>query len=133
GEISIDKEPAYRDAISTQLFVGYDRVVESGVAVSRAIHGSTLAINTILQEAGARIGLITTGGFRDVLEIGRGNRTDIYDFFWKPPAPLIPRHLRRQVRERIDFDGSVVQPLDAAEVVEQARFLVEQGEVEVIA
>jgi N-methylhydantoinase A len=133
GQISIDKEPAYRDAISKQLLVGYDRVVGADLQVSRAIHGSTLVINTILQESGARSGLITTNGFRDVLEIGRGNRTDIYDFFWSAPAPLIPRHLRRQVQERIGFDGGVVEPLDVAEVLDQARFLVEEGGVEVIA
>ena len=132
GDISIDKEAAYRDEISRQLFVGYDRIVGEDADVKRLIHGSTLAINTILQEKGARAGLITTAGFRDVLEIGRGNRTDIYDFFWTPPAPLIPRHLRREVAERVDFEGEVVEPLDTGGLLEQARFLVEEGGVEVI-
>jgi N-methylhydantoinase A len=132
GSISIDKEAAYRDAISRQLFVGYDRVVGEDADVRRLIHGSTLAINTILQEKGAHAGLITTAGFRDVLEIGRGNRTDIYDFFWTPPAPLIPRHLRVEVDERVDSAGEVVRPLDTDGLLERARFLVEEGGVEVI-
>ncbi len=132
GDISIDKEAAYRDEISRQLFVGYDRIVGEDADVKRLIHGSTLAINTILQEKGARAGLITTAGFRDVLEIGRGNRADIYDFFWTPPAPLIPRHLRLEVAERVDFEGEVVEPLDTGGLLEQARFLVEEGGVEVI-
>ena len=132
GAISIDKEAAYRDAISRQLFVGYDRAVGEDADVRRLIHGSTLAINTILQAKGARAGLITTAGFRDVLEIGRGNRTDIYDFFWTPPAPLIPRHLRVEVDERVDYAGDVVRALDADALLERARFLVEEGGVEVI-
>ena len=132
GSIAIDKEAAYRDAISRQLFVGYDRIVGADADVRRLIHGSTLAINTILQETGARAGLITTAGFRDVLEIGRGNRTDIYDFFWTPPTALVPRHLRREVDERVDFAGAVVAPLDEAGVLAQARFLVEEGDVEVV-
>ena len=74
GSVSIDKEAAYRDAISRQLFVGMDRILDEPAELARVIHGSTLAINTILQEAGAKVGLITTAGFRDVLEIGTTKR-----------------------------------------------------------
>ena len=111
GEIRIDKEPAFRDEIAERLFAGYQRLV-GGEPLARLIHGSTIAINTILQEKGARVGLITTAGFRDVLEIGRGNRTDIYDFFWQPPAPLVPRRLRREVRGRLGYLGEELEPLD---------------------
>ena len=69
GEIRIDKEPAFRDEIAERLFAGYQRLV-GGEPLARLIHGSTIAINTILQERGAKVGLITTGGFRDVLESG---------------------------------------------------------------
>ena len=132
GEVSIDKEAAHRDAISSQLFVGYDRVTGGDTGLERFVHGSTLAINTILQEAGAKVGLITTRGFRDVLEIGRGNRPDIYDFFYRPPRTLVPRHLRREVGERMAFDGEPLEPLDLADLDGAVAALVEHG-VEAIA
>lgn len=128
GEFVTDKEAAFRDAIAEQLFVGYDRLVEGGGAtLARFVHGSTLAINTILQENGAKVGLITTRGFRDVLEIGRGNRTEVYDFAFSPPRPLVPRHLRREVTERTDFRGNEVAPLDLAELEVEVEALVAQG------
>ena len=133
GEIVVDKEPAFKDEVGRQLFVGYDRVAAgAGAAISRLIHGSTLAINTILQESGARVGLITTRGFRDVLEIGRGNRVDIYDFFYEPPSALVPRRLRREVSERSGPQGEVVSPLDLDELEREAGFLLRQG-VEAVA
>ena len=67
----------------------------------RLLHGSTVVLNALLQERGATVGLITTPGFRDVLELGRGNRPDIYDWLVTPPDPLVPRHLRREVPERL--------------------------------
>jgi N-methylhydantoinase A len=133
GEIVVDKEPAFKDEVARQLFVGYDRTAATASAsVGRMIHGSTLAINTILQESGAPVGVITTRGFRDVLEIGRGNRVDIYDFFYDPPAALVPRRLRREVTERSGPDGDVILPLDLAELEQEAAFLVRNG-VEAIA
>lgn len=133
GEIVVDKEPAFKDEVGRQLFVGYDRVAAAAVGgIGRLIHGSTLAINTILQESGARVGLITTRGFRDVLAIGRGNRVDIYDFFYDPPAALVPRRLRREVSERSGPRGEVVTPLDLGELEREARFLLAQG-VEAVA
>jgi N-methylhydantoinase A len=133
GSVSIDKEAAYRDAISRQLFVGMDRILDEPAELARVIHGSTLAINTILQEAGASVGLITTAGFRDVLEIGRGNRTDIYDFFLRPPHALVPRHLRREVTERMDHLGNELAPLDLDELDREASFLIDEAQVDVIA
>lgn len=84
------------------------------------IHGSTIAINAVLQRAGAATALITTEGFRDVYEIGRGNRSDPYNLFFKKPVPLVPRRLRREVPERMLADGSIKMPLD----VEHARKLI---------
>jgi N-methylhydantoinase A len=84
------------------------------------LHGSTIAINTVLQRAGARTALITTEGFRDVYEIGRGNRSEPYNLFFGKPVPLVPRHLRREVRERVLVDGSVRTTLDT----EAARALI---------
>ncbi len=75
-------------------------------------HSTTVALNALLQRRGARTGLITTAGFRDVLEIGRFNRPEMYNLFYAKPAPLVARHLRREVAERVDSDGTVATPLD---------------------
>src|SRR5262245_10980197 len=83
-------------------------------AVRALIHGTTLATNALIERKGARTGLLTTAGFRDALEIGREGRYDMYDLLIDPPAPLVPRHLRLEVEERLDADGSVRRPLDVA-------------------
>ena len=82
--------------------------------VRALIHGTTLATNALIERKGARTGLLTTAGFRDALEIGREGRYDMYDLFIDPPAPLVPRHLRLEVEERLNADGSVRRPLDVA-------------------
>src|SRR5215475_7800081 len=84
------------------------------VAVRALIHGTTLATNALIERKGARTGLLTTAGFRDALEIGREGRYDMYDLFIDPPPPLIPRHLRHEVPERLLADGSVQRQLDEA-------------------
>ena len=76
------------------------------------IHGTTLVINAIIERKGAVTGLITTQGFRDVLELGREIRYDAYDIFAEYPEPLIPRFLRQEVAERIGSDGRIIVPLD---------------------
>ena len=88
---------------------------EAGAApsdVRSLIHGTTLATNALIERKGARTGLLTTAGFRDALEIGREGRYDMYDLFIDPPAPLVPRHLRLEVVERIAADGTVSRALD---------------------
>src|SRR5213594_1267843 len=80
--------------------------------VRAVVHGTTLATNALIEKKGAKTGLLTTAGFRDALEIGREGRYDMYDLFIDPPAPLVPRHLRLEVTERILADGSVLTPLD---------------------
>ena len=81
-------------------------------AVEVFLHGTTVVINTITERAGARVGLITTRGFRDVLEIGRANRPDLYNFYYEKPAPLVPRYLRLEVDERRDYSGAELRALD---------------------
>src|SRR5262249_61547418 len=76
------------------------------------VHGTTLATNAILERRGARTALLTTAGFRDVLEIGDESRFDAMDLDLVKQAPLVPRELRFTVRERIAADGSVQLPLD---------------------
>jgi N-methylhydantoinase A len=76
------------------------------------VHGSTVTINAVLERKGARTALITTKGFRDVYEIGRGNRPEGYNLFFKRPVPLVPRDLRFEVEERLYATGEVFKPLD---------------------
>jgi N-methylhydantoinase A len=82
------------------------------VEVSHVVHGTTLFTNALIERKGAKTALITTAGFRDALEIAREHRYDMYDLFMERPAPLVPRHRRYEVRERILEDGSILQPLD---------------------
>lgn len=83
-------------------------------AASIFLHGSTIAINTMLERSGARTALITTEGFRDVYEIGRINRPDAYNLYFKKHEPLVRRSLRFEVRERLTAEGDVHIPLDEA-------------------
>ena len=87
------------------------------------IHGTTLVINAIIERKGARTGLITTQGFRDVLELGREIRYAPYDVFAQVPEPLVPRHRRLEVNERLRADGSVLTPLDSNNAREQVNAL----------
>ena len=70
-------------------------------------HGATVVINAITERRGVRVGLITTAGFRDVLEIARGNRPDLFNFNFQKPLPLVERHLRAEVRERTNYKGEI--------------------------
>lgn len=91
------------------------------------LHGSTVGLNALLEHKGARIGLITTRGFRDILEIRRGDNPECSNIWWKPPRPLVPRHLRLEVAERIHSDGSIITPLQAESVREALEYLTTQG------
>ncbi len=91
------------------------------------IHGTTLVINSIIERKGARTGLITTKGFRDVLEIGREIRYAPYDVFAEFPKPLIPRRYRMEVDERVRSDGSVIKALDPEEARQTVRALLDMG------
>jgi N-methylhydantoinase A len=136
GSLRVSKVPSTPDDPGLAVVSGLAALLQqAGVApgeVAEIVHGTTVASNTILQKTGAPTGLITTRGFRDVLEIGRVRTPDLYDLTWQKPAPLVPRRLRVEVDERVAADGSVVTPLDEAGVVSAAERLQRAG-VEVIA
>ena len=96
------------------------------------LHGSTVAINTILERTGARTALVITEGFRDIYEIGRINRPDAYNLFFRKHVPLIERAMRFEVRERMLADGSIDIPLDEGEIAALAKRLDMMG-VEAVA
>ena len=92
-------------------------------SIELIIHGTTLATNALIERKGAKVGLLTTDGFTDSLEIAYEHRFEQSDIFMQRPAPLVPRHLRLGVPERLAADGSVLLPLDEAALVEQAKKL----------
>ncbi len=100
--------------------------------VSFLAHGTTVVINALIEGTGAKTALITTEGFRDILEIGRSNRLEMYDALYKKPDPLVPRHLRFGIKERLSAAGEVLVPLDEEDldrIIEDLR----RHEVEAVA
>ncbi len=127
---------------STKVLTTYDapeRALLEGIAillkeaglgaadVGLVVHGTTLATNALIERRGARTALLTTEGFRDVLEMGTESRFDQYDIAMDKPPPLVPRRLRVPVRERIAADGTELLPLDEAAVREAAAFFEAEG------
>ena len=112
GEMRVFKVPSTPGAPEQAVV---DGLRADGITSAAAIvHGSTVATNALLERRGARAVLVTTEGFRDVLEIGRQNRPALYELEPERPAPLIPRARRLEVTERVGADGSVVTPIDRA-------------------
>ena len=136
GEILTAKVPTVPADPSRGCIHGIDKALaryglEPG-QISFTVHGTTVATNTIIQRKYALAGLITSEGFRDVLEIAYQTRPKLYDIFYDKPGPLVPRYLARGVPERIGPDGEVIVPLDEDAVRAVARELVAAG-VEAIA
>ena len=100
--------------------------------VSFFVHGGTTVINAITERKGVRTAILTTGGFRDVIAIGRGNRPNLYNLHSKPPDPFVPRYLRFEVTERIDAKGNVRTPLSISAVEAVAQKIAAAG-VEAVA
>ena len=100
--------------------------------ISFFIHGTTVAINTLLERKGARTALITTSGFRDILQIGRQDRPSLYDWRIRRPEPLVPRHLSFEVEERVLYTGEVLLPLDI-ETVRPVVDRLREAEVDAVA
>lgn len=96
-------------------------------AIAELLHGTTVASNAILEHKGARTGLITTKGFRDVLEIRNLRMPRLYDMSWTKPPPLVERRLRVEVDERVNAAGGIDRPLDEASVERAVQFLKAEG------
>ncbi len=117
---------------ATGIMNGLDKLGVDLGDVDLFVHGSTIAINAVLQRVGAETALITTDGFRDVYEIGRGNRSEPYNLLFEKAVPLVPRRRRFEVRERMTADGSVRTPLDLGAARALVQELKESG-VEAVA
>lgn len=126
------KVPSTPDDLTRGIADGVGRILEEAglpaAAVERFVYATTYVTNLIVEGRSSRIGLITTHGFRDVLEIGRASRKPhIYDIHWRPAPPLVPRKLRRTVRERISHAGEVLEPLDEGEARDALAALAAEG------
>lgn len=126
GEVVIAKSPT----VAERPVEGIVNALETtGVALGemqRFFHGTTIGINTLLERRGAKVGLLTTAGFRDILQIG-GSSWPSFRLTWEPPSPLAPAELTEEVDERVRADGTVLTPLDEDEVLRKAQALVEGG------
>ncbi len=112
-----------------------DVIEKSGIdqkAIKTFIHGTTVIINALTERKGVKTGLITTKGFRDVLEIARGNRPDLFNVRYQKPTPFVDRYLRKEVDERLDHKGKVISHLNKDQVKEVVDYFKKEG-VEAIA
>lgn len=127
GEVLVEKQPATASDLVNEFMTGITRLPAPLSEIELLIHGTTVAVNTLVQLRGAKTGLLTTKGFRDVLELGRGGRPDIFDLQVTAAKPLVERKLRREISERLAADGSVLRPVNLEEVGREVDFLVGQG------
>jgi N-methylhydantoinase A len=131
SEVRTAKVLGDADGTAASIRTGVDRVLADfgadAQAVELAIHGTTIVSNALLERTGARTGLLTTAGFRDVLETRTEKRYDLYDFNAPLPEPLVPRRLRLGVPERVDADGQIVLPLDEPAARQAIERLVQEG------
>lgn len=133
GGLKVMKVPTSRADPSIAVLSAIARLkddwgVEAG-AIERFVHGTTVATNAVLERRGPKTGLITTEGFKDILEIGRQMRSTVYKVLLEPEVPvfLAPGAYRAEVRERIGANGAIVEPLDEASVLAAASDLVSKG------
>lgn len=101
-------------------------------SIDMFIHGSTVVINTLTERKGAKVGLIGTKGTKDILEIARGNRPDLYNFKYKKPQPFVERHLRREINERLNYKGEVLEKINKQDVLQSIEYF-KKEKVEAIA
>jgi N-methylhydantoinase A len=114
------------------VIAGFAKAGAELAALDFFVHGTTLGINALLTRTGARVGIVTTQGFRDVYEVGRTDREPMYDFKYRRPPTLVPRRLVFEVAERLAYSGDVVVPFDREGAVTAARRIREEG-VEAVA
>ncbi|MGF6903581.1 hydantoinase/oxoprolinase family protein [Paraburkholderia sp. GAS348] len=127
GELRLGKALSVNEKIVDGINAGVKKAGSSFDEASLFLHGATVAINTILERSGAKAALVTTRGFRDVYEIGRINRPDAYNLFFKKHVPLIPRSASFEIAERVGADGEVLEPLDRDSLEQVARALERAG------
>ena len=91
------------------------------------LHGTTVGLNALLERKGSKVGLLCTKGFRDILEIRRGDRDEMYNLFWQPAPPLVPRFLRIEIEERLHADGTINQKLNSDDIKNACKKFIDEG------
>ena len=131
GRVLVKKVATTPDDYSRGVLAGLDESVQTLTIkpsdVTELVHGFTVATNAILEGKGEKTALVTTEGFRDVLELGRIRTPRLYDLYYRKPPPLVERRLRFEVRERVSFQGEVLEPLDMSDVERVAGRIAEEG------
>jgi N-methylhydantoinase A len=131
GRIAFHKVPSTPADPSLAIAAGVRGILERNGGAPEEVgflgHGTTVATNMVIERRGARTGMITTKGFRDVLEIARQIRPHLYDYDVQRPEPLVPRRRRIEIAERMAADGNVLKPLDEAEVTAAGTVFRDQG------
>jgi N-methylhydantoinase A len=129
GDVRVAKEPTTVAAPEEGVIRAVIAAVPEDLvrAAQFFLHGTTVGLNSLLERKGAVVGLLATRGFRDILEIRRGDRDEPYNLFWTPPPPLVPRYLRLPVTERIRADGAVHIPLDEEDIRRAVDVFREEG------
>ena len=127
GESRVAKVPSTPPRFDLGVVEGVRALGLDPAQVRTLFHGTTVTTNAVITKTGARSALVTTLGFRDILEIRRANREELYDILWDPPEPLVRRRHRLEVTERVDYAGTVVVPLDDDSVLDVARKLRARG------
>ena len=135
GRIVVHKLPSSPDDPSRSILQGIEELGVGDASPggqSLFVHGSTVATNALLEGKGVRTALVTTQGFEDVLEIGRQNRSELYDLMLERPPVLVPRELRHGIKERVDYTGAVLTS-PSPEDLEAVAKAIEAAEVEAVA
>ncbi|MGE0751753.1 MAG: hydantoinase/oxoprolinase family protein [Variibacter sp.] len=132
GALRVLKTPSTPRNQAEGILTGIEKLGVTPEKLERMVHGTTVATNTALERDGARLAVLVTAGHKDVLVVGRGNRMNVYNIKAPPTQPLVPRSQCIEVRERMRVDGTVLTPLDAAQVDAVADQLAAQG-VEAVA
>lgn len=131
GQVTFTKVSSTPAAPEEAVLTGVARILEqAGLStsdVTEVLHGTTVGSNTMLQKVGAKCGLITTRGFRDVLEIGRVRTPTMFDLSWDKPVPLVERRYRYEIDERVLATGEVLRPTPIDQVLEAGRYFQAEG------
>lgn len=127
GDVRTAKVSSTPPEFDRGIVAGIDQLGLAPEEVGAIYHGTTVTTNAALTKSGARTALITTRGFRDVSELRRGHREELYDIMWDPPAPLVDRADRFEIDERLDYAGEVLVPLNEEQVREHARTIKARG------
>ena len=137
GEVTVHKVLTDSEDAARAVIQGASEVLDSAGTdferLAAVVHSTTLATNSIMERKGAKVALLTTKGFRDILEMGREQMYDIFDLKAQMPAPLVPRYLRQEVSERTSRDGEVLQPCETDEALAIVDELITEEDVQAVA